>query len=43
MSRQAVGWRCPECGEDEAYILDLNLPQMELECYYCGRVWAVEP
>ncbi len=38
----ASGFACPVCEHQEANLLGMNLPQLELECSACGWRFAVE-
>ncbi len=40
--RAAAGFACPMCQGQDANLLELNLPQIELECLACGWRFAVE-
>jgi transcription elongation factor Elf1 len=40
--RLAAGFKCPVCHGEDANLLGMNLPQLELECLVCGWRFAVE-
>ncbi len=40
--RLTSGFGCPMCGGMDANLLEMNLPQIELECLACGWRFAVE-
>lgn len=39
----AIGFICPQCLWQYAYITRTALPQLELECMKCRYPFAVEP
>lgn len=40
--RLTSGFACPVCEHQEANLLGMQLPQLELECSACGWRFAVE-